>query len=116
MDLLADIPELLGQMAFVRVLHRLHGGEMCAQAVTKAGSFDVEKIIKAFEGLSMEGTAGPLTIRPEDHQIQTPVVIGEYADKTKYYPHPYLKPATVVSAEDSSLTLEESGWKPYKGN
>ena len=93
---------------------------MYAQAVTETGSFEVEKIIKAFEGLSTEGLskegpAGPLTIRLEDHQIQTPVAIGEYAEKTKYYPHPYLKPATVVSAEGSSLTLEESGWKPYKG-
>lgn len=91
------------------------GVKMYAKAVTKAGSFDVDKIIKAFEGLTLEGPAGTMTMRPEDHQVQTPVVIGEFADKTKYYPHAYLKPAEVISAADSSLTLEESGWKPYKG-
>ena len=91
------------------------GVKMYAKAVTKAGSFDVEKIIKAFEGLSIAGPAGAMTMRPQDHQIQTPVVIGEYAAKTKYYSHPYLKPAAVIPAKEASLTPEESGWKPYKG-
>ncbi len=91
------------------------GVKMYLAAVKKAGSFDTEKVIKAFEGLKYEGPVGTMTIREEDHQNQTPVVIGEYAPKTKYYDFPYLKPVAVIPAEQVSVSLELSGWKPYKG-
>jgi hypothetical protein len=32
-------------------------------------------------------------------------------EKNLYYDFPYLKPRMVISAEEISLTLEESGWK-----
>lgn len=91
------------------------GVKMYLAAVKKAGSFDTQKVIKAFEGLKYEGPVGTMTMRKEDHQNQTPVVIGEYAPKTKYYDFPYLKPVTVIPAGQVSLSLEVSGWKPYKG-
>lgn len=89
------------------------GTKMFIEAVRKAGSFDTDKIIEAFEGMTWEGPIGTITMRPEDHQAQMPVAIAEYAPKTKYYDFPYLKPIMTIPADEVSLTLEESGWKPY---
>ena len=91
------------------------GTKMYFEAVKKAGTFETEAVIKAFEGLTWEGPVGTLTMRKEDHQNQTPVVIGEVVEKTKYYDHPYVKPVDIIPADQVSMTLEESGWKPYKG-
>ncbi|MCF8104474.1 MAG: ABC transporter substrate-binding protein [Desulfohalobiaceae bacterium] len=90
------------------------GTKMFIEAVRKAGSFDTEEIIKAFEGMTWEGPVGTITMRKEDHQAQTPAVIAKYAEKNKYYDHPYLTPVKIIPAEDISLTLEESGWEPWK--
>lgn len=43
-------------------------------AIEKAGSTDVEKLMKAFEGLTYDTPGGPVTIRPEDHQAMNRVV------------------------------------------
>ncbi len=91
------------------------GTKMYFEAVKKAGTFETEAVIKAFEDLTWEGPVGTLTMRKEDHQNQTPVVIGEVVEKTKYYDHPYVKPVDIIPADQVSMTLEESGWKPYKG-
>jgi len=90
------------------------GTKMYLEAVKKAGTFDTEAVIKAFEGLTWEGPVGTLTMRKEDHQNQTPVVIGEFAQKTKYYDSVYLKPVTIIPADQVSISLEDSGWKPYE--
>lgn len=90
------------------------GTKMFIDAVKKAGSFDTDKIIKAFENMKWEGPIGTITMRAQDHQAQTPAVIAEYAAKTKYYDFPYMKPVMTIPAEKISLTPEESGWKPYK--
>ena len=91
------------------------GTKMYFEAVKKAGTFDTQAVIKAFEGLKWEGPVGTLTMRREDHQNQTPVVIGEYAEHTKYYNHPYIKPVDIIPARQVSLSLKESGWQPWKG-
>jgi len=91
------------------------GTKMYMEAVKKAGTFDTEAVIKAFEGMSWEGPVGTLTMRKEDHQNQSPVVIGEVVEKTSYYDFPYVKPFKVIPADQASLTLEESGWKPWRG-
>jgi len=90
------------------------GTKMFIEAIRKADSFETEEIIKAFEGMTWEGPIGPITIRPEDHQAQTPAVIAKYAPKTKYYDFPYLEPIMIIPAEKISLSLKESGWKPYQ--
>jgi branched-chain amino acid transport system substrate-binding protein len=90
------------------------GVSMFAEAVRKAGSMDMDKIIKSFEGLQWAGPIGTLTMRKEDHQIQTPVVIGEIGEKTKYYDFPYLKPIAIIPAEEVSMSLEVSGWKGWQ--
>ncbi len=91
------------------------GTKMFIEAIKKAGSFETDKIIAAFEGMEWEGPIGTIRMREEDHQAQTPVVIAEYIGKTKYYDHPYLTPVMTIPREDVSLTLEESGWKPWEG-
>ena len=90
------------------------GTKMFIEAIRKAGSFDTEKIIKAFEGMTWEGPIGSITMRKDDHQALTPAVIADYAAKTKYYDFPYIKPIMTIPADKISLTLEECGWKPWK--
>lgn len=90
------------------------GTKMFIEAIRKAGSFEVGKIQAAFEGMTWGGPIGTITMRKEDHQAQSPVAIGEYTPKTKYYGFPYVKPIMIIPAEQTSLTLKESGWKPYK--
>ena len=90
------------------------GTKMFIEAVRKAGSFDTDKIIETFEGMTWDGPIGPITMRAEDHQAQSPAVIAEYAPKTKYYDFPYLKPIMTIPASDVSVSLDDSGWKPYE--
>ena len=88
---------------------------MYAEAVKKAGSLDVEKMIKAFEGLKWEGPAGTVTMRAKDHQAIQPMVIGQVVKKTKYFDFPFTKPIEVIPAEQVNYKPEELGWKPHKG-
>ncbi len=91
------------------------GVKMFAEAVKRAGTLDTDKVIKAFEGLEFAGPTGVMKMRKEDHQLQTPVIIGKAVKKTKYYDFPYVKPIEVIPAAKVSLSLEDSGWVPYKG-
>lgn len=90
------------------------GTKLYLAAVKKAGSFDTEKVIKAFEGLTWPGPLGTITMRAQDHQVQTPVVIAEVVKKTPYYDFPYCKPIKIIPADQVSVSLKESGWKPWK--
>jgi len=85
---------------------------MYAEAVKKAESLDVEKVIKAFEGLKWEGPAGTVTMRAKDHQAVQPMVIGQVVKKTKYFNFPYMKPVQVISSEQITYKPENFGWKP----
>ncbi|MGA2464850.1 MAG: ABC transporter substrate-binding protein [Thermodesulfobacteriota bacterium] len=67
-----------------------------AEAVKKAGSLDVDKIIKAFEGLKWDGPMGTVIIREKDHQLMQPMIVGQVVKKTKYFDFPYLKPIQVI--------------------
>lgn len=86
-----------------------------AQAVKKAGSFDVQKIIKAFEGVRWNGPTGTVAMRAKDHQLQMPMCAGQVVKKTKYFDFPYLKPLQVIPLEQLRYSPEEFGWRPYKG-
>jgi branched-chain amino acid transport system substrate-binding protein len=91
------------------------GTKWYIQVIQEAGTFEIEKVIEAFEKSTFDGPVGAVTMRAEDHQAQTPAVIAEYAEKTPYYDHPYIKPVEIIPAEKVSLTPEESGWQLYKG-
>jgi branched-chain amino acid transport system substrate-binding protein len=85
-----------------------------AEAVKKAGSFDVDKIIEAWEGLTFDGPAGPWYMRPCDHQGQIPIWMAEMVKETPYYDHAYVGPAWMIPAKDISVPCEETGCNKIK--
>jgi len=97
-----------------QIWYAYKGVILYAEAVKKAGSFDVEKIIKAFEGMKWNGPTGTVTMRAQDHQLMQPMIVGQVVKKMKYYTHPYLKPIQVIPAEQLDYKPEDFGWKPYK--
>ena len=97
-----------------QVWYGYKGLMMYAEAVKKAGSIDVDKVIKAFEGMKWNGPTGTVTVRAKDHQAFQPMVIGQIVKKTKYFNFPYLKPIYVVSSEQVDYKPEDFGWKPYE--
>ncbi len=83
-----------------------------AEAVKKAKSIDADKVIKAWEGLSMDGIIGKVTMRACDHQIQAPAHVGviqtdhPFRDLLKF---PFLGEATVIPAEKISVPPGKTG-------
>ena len=97
-----------------QVWYAYKGVILYAEAVKKAGSLDVDKIIKAFEGMKWNGPTGTVTMRAKDHQLMQPMIAGQVVKKTKYYDFPYLKPLQIIPPEQLDYKPEEFGWKPYK--
>jgi len=97
-----------------QVWYAYKGVILYSEAVKKAGSLDVEKVIKAFEGMKWNGPTGTGFMRAQDHQFIQPMIVGQVVKKTKYYDHPYLKPIQVIPAEQLDYKPEDYGWKPYK--
>lgn len=71
-----------------------------AEAVKKAGTFEVDDIIKAWEGLSWEGPTGRMTMRACDHQAQVPVWSFEIVKKNPFFEHSYIGPSSMVPPKD----------------
>jgi branched-chain amino acid transport system substrate-binding protein len=88
---------------------------MYADAVKKAGSFDTEKVIKAWEGLEWDGPYGKVLMRAKDHQALLPLFVGKVEGKTKYFDYPYFTYLMTVTREQLEYKPEDYGWKPYKG-
>lgn len=82
-----------------------------AEAVKKAGSADVNAVIKAWEGLSYDGPAGVWTMRACDHQTQLPLWYTEIVKKTKYFNHAFEAPAGMAAAKSVEVTCAEAGCK-----
>jgi len=81
-----------------------------AEAVKKAGTADdVDAVIKAWEGLTYDGPAGVQYMRPEDHQVQTPAWVAEMVAKTPFFDHPFVGTPTMISAEDISIPVAQTG-------
>jgi branched-chain amino acid transport system substrate-binding protein len=57
--------------------------EMFAAAVDKAGSDDPALIAAALEGMTLDGPAGEIVMRAEDHQILFPMVVSTMTDKVE---------------------------------
>jgi branched-chain amino acid transport system substrate-binding protein len=85
-----------------------------AEAVKKAGTTDVNTVIKAWEGLSYDGPAGVWTMRECDHQAQMPFWAAEIVIKNKFYKHAYIGAATMIPAKDVSVPCNETGCKMNK--
>lgn len=56
-----------------------NGLMMLSEAMAKAKSTDPVKVARAWEGLSVKGFAGEITMRNKDHQMQQPLYISEWA-------------------------------------
>ncbi len=80
-----------------------------AQAVKKAGTDNVDSVIKAWEGLTYDSLTGKQYMRPFDHQNQMPVWIGEIVKKNRFFKHPYVDEAIMIPAKDVSVPVEETG-------
>jgi len=85
-----------------------------AEAVKKAGTTDVNAVIKAWEGLTYDGPAGLWTMRACDHQAQMPYYYIEIAKGSKFFKHAYGKITGMASAKDVEITCEETGCKMKK--
>ena len=82
-----------------------------AEALKKAGTDDVNAVIKAWEGLSYKGTAGTMTMRACDHQAQVPIWIAEIVHQSKFMKLPYVGEPIMISAKDIEVSCEETGCK-----
>lgn len=86
------------------------------EAVRRAGSFDVEKIIGAWEGMEFEGITGPSIMRAEDHQLLAPMFISQVVPPTnEFYPGiPYMGEPIMISADKATVPLDQTGCKMPK--
>ncbi len=80
-----------------------------AEAVKKAGTDDVEAVIKAWEGLTYDSPAGKQHMRPYDHQNQVSVWIAEIVKENKFFKHPYVNEVVMIPVEEISVPVEETG-------
>ncbi len=74
-----------GKMPSNRVAQGYWNMMFLAEAIKKAGTTDTEKVIDAWEGLTIDTPAGPLWMRPYDHQAAVSV-FGGYTYKDERYP------------------------------
>ncbi len=65
----SDYPRLGSPIGYVTMMS-------IAEALKKAGSTDTEAIIKAFRGLKLDTSMGPITYRPQDHQATLGAYVG----------------------------------------
>ena len=82
-----------------------------AEAVKKAGTTDVDAVIKAWEGLTYDGPAGLWTMRACDHQAQMPFWYTEIVKKNKYFDHAFEVPAGMAKADEVAVPCEKTGCK-----
>lgn len=85
------------------------GIRFMAEAIKKAGSTDVEAVIKAWEGMSFEVPWGTVTMRTCDHQLITPAVVAEIQAISNIYDFPYIGNPTIIPAEEITVPPELTG-------
>ena len=76
--------------------------EFFAAALDKAGSDDPALVAAAMEGMTMDGPAGPLVMRGEDHQIIFPMVISTMAEDLE---RPY-----IYEGDNYEVAFATDGW------
>jgi branched-chain amino acid transport system substrate-binding protein len=85
-----------------------------AEAVKKAKSLDVDKVIKAWEGLSWEGPAGVWTMRACDHQVQAPLWFHEIVKKNPYFNFAFEGYVGTATAKSVEVPCAQTGCKMKK--
>ena len=77
-----------------------------AEAVKKAGTDDVDKVIKAWEGLKYNGPAGEWVMRACDHQAQVPIWMAEMVAKSQFFKHAFVGTAWAIPAKDVEVPCD----------
>jgi branched-chain amino acid transport system substrate-binding protein len=85
-----------------------------AEAVKKAGSTDVDAVIKAWEGLTFDGPAGLWTMRACDHQNQMSFWGAEIVKDSKFFKHAYVGVPTMIAVKDVEVPCADTGCKMNK--
>lgn len=84
--------------------------EIAALGIERAGATDFDKVEKALEGLHYASIAGPLTIRPCDHQVQIGQATGQVvAADGKFYSFPFSGPALIAPIDAIAVPPAETG-------
>jgi branched-chain amino acid transport system substrate-binding protein len=85
-----------------------------AEAIKKAKSTDVAKVIKAWEGLSYDGPAGVWTMRACDHQTQLSLWFTEIVKKNKFFNHAFEEYVGMTPAKSVEVSCAQTGCKMKK--
>ena len=80
-----------------------------AEAVTIAGTDDVDAVINAWEGLIYDGPAGKWHMRACDHQAQVPMWVGEIAKENPFYDHAFVGEASSIPVRFIAVPCEQTG-------
>jgi branched-chain amino acid transport system substrate-binding protein len=87
-----------------------NGMRFMMEAIKKAGTTDIPRVIKTWEGMRWESIIGPMIMRAEDHQVMMPLPVGEIVKATnEFYSFPYVGEAYMVPLEKSTVPLAETG-------
>lgn len=78
-------------------------------AIKKAGSFDPEAVIKAWEGMEYDGLGGKQIMRACDHQIMMPGPIGEIQAKSRIFPFPFPDNPIMIPLDKVAVPISETG-------
>ena len=80
-------------------------------ALEKAGTVDTQAFIKAAEGLTFEGSNGPIYMRQCDHQAQQQMFVREFVMGNKYMPDSVAggRPIMIIPAKDITIPPAETG-------
>jgi len=84
--------------------------ELTALAIERGGSTNFNKLEQALEGLQYNSIAGPLTIRPCDHQVQISQATGEVEPTTgKFYDFPFIGTALIAPVDAIAVPPAQTG-------
>jgi branched-chain amino acid transport system substrate-binding protein len=86
-----------------------NGAMFLFAAIKKAGSFDPEAVIKAWEGMEYNSLIGRQIMRPCDHQIMMPGPIGEIQAKSRIFPFPFPDNPIMIPLDKVAVPLRETG-------
>jgi branched-chain amino acid transport system substrate-binding protein len=89
--------------------YNYNGAMFFFEAVKKAKSFDVEAIIKAWEGMEYNGVMGKNIMRACDHQNLVSGMIAEFQAKSTLFPYPFAGPPIIIPMEKVAVPPEETG-------
>ncbi len=86
-----------------------NGAMFLFAAIKKAGSFEPEAIIKAWEGMEYNSLVGKQIMRACDHQIMMPGPIAEIQAKSSFFPFPYAGTPVMIPMDKVAVPLKETG-------